>query len=460
MKLDQAERDTRHARAIALAESLTARSVDGVVVSFVDNAGINRVKSVPLHRLPALGAWGVGSTPAFDRFGADDSIAAASDGSTAIGDLRLMPDLSRLVVLEAQPGWAWAPADRYSQDGTPHPGCSRLLLRRVTQELGERGLSVRAAFEIEWVVAPAGSDGFVPGFGGAAYGMSRLIEASDYLREVLRALAAQGVSVEQAHPEYAPGQLEISVAAESPVGAADTSVLVRQTIRAVGLRCGLRTSFSPKVATPGVGNGGHVHVSLWRDEQNLLSGGDGPHGLSADGQAFGAGILSHLSALLALGAPSVASYLRLVPSHWAGDFACWGLENREAAMRMVAGAPGSGGGTANLELKSVDLTANPYLLLAGMLTAGLAGVDSGATLPEPVEVDPGIWSEAELAERGIVRLPGDLGAATDAFEADDVLTASFGAALVASIVAVRRAEVDAFEAADEAVIAAALRWSH
>ena len=75
---------------------------------------------------------------------------------------------------------------------------------------------------------------------------------------------------------------------------------------------------------------------LWRGAQNLMAGGDGPYGLSADGEAFGAGVLEHLSGLLALGAPSVASYLRLVPQHWAGAYACWGLENREAALRMVA----------------------------------------------------------------------------------------------------------------------------
>ena len=84
---------------------------------------------------------------------------------------------------------------------------------------------------------------------------------------------AQGVAVEQYHPEYAPGQFELSVAAESPVHAADTSVLVRQTIRSVGQRHGFRTSYSPKVDTAGVGNGGHVHLSLWREGRNLMAGG-------------------------------------------------------------------------------------------------------------------------------------------------------------------------------------------
>ena len=89
------------------------------------------------------------------------------------------------------------------------------------------------------------------------------------------ALDRQDVSVDQIHPEYGSAQYEISVAAEDPVGAADTSVLVRQTIRALSMRHGLYASFSPKVLAEGVGNGGHVHISLWRDDRNLFSGGTG-----------------------------------------------------------------------------------------------------------------------------------------------------------------------------------------
>ncbi len=97
-----------------------------------------------------------------------------------------------------------------------------------------------------------------------------------------------------------------------------------------------------------------------------------------------------LPALLAIGAPSVASYLRLIPSHWAGVYACWGLENREAALRMVTGSDGSSAWAANLEIKCFDLTANPYLVLAAVLAAGAAGVEADARLPEPIDVDPAV----------------------------------------------------------------------
>ncbi|MEU2393782.1 hypothetical protein [Streptomyces sp. NPDC007369] len=93
--------------------------------------------------------------PCFDVSLVDDSFAAAPSSTGPVGDLRLVPDLDRLTPLAAQPGWAWAPADRYTQDGTPHPGCQRGFARRVTEAVERRGLSVRAGIEVEWVVADA-----------------------------------------------------------------------------------------------------------------------------------------------------------------------------------------------------------------------------------------------------------------------------------------------------------------
>lgn len=438
---------------------LVDRGVVAVATSFVDNSGISRVKSVPVDRLPALAAWGVGFSTAFDYFRFDDWVAAPPGGTAPVGDQRIVPDLERLVVLAAQPGWAWAPGDRFAQTGDPYPLDSRLLLSRLVDELASRRINVLAAVEIEWVVSEAG-DEYRPAAIGPAYGMTRLVNASEYCRDVLSALAEQGVAVEQFHPEYADGQLELSVAPESPVHAADTSVLVRNTIRAVGVRHGLRTSFSPKVDAAGVGNGGHVHLSLGRDERNLMAGGSGIFGLTDEATGFASGILERLPALLAIGAPSVASYLRLVPQHWAGAYACWGLENREAALRMVTGSRGSEDWAANLEVKCFDLHANPYLTLAGLLAAGADGLDRGAQLPEPVDVDPASLGEETLAARGIRRLPTSLREATEAFVADTVLADAFGDPLMGAIRAVRESELELFDGSTPEEIAAASRWAH
>jgi glutamine synthetase len=457
--VDLAERDRRRAHAESLVPGLAEKGVVAVATSFVDSSGISRVKSVPLDRLPSLASWGVGFSTVFDYFRFDDWVAAPPGGRAGVGDQRIVPDLDRLVVLAAQPGWAWAPGDRFAQSGDPYPLDSRLLLGRLVDDLAARDLTVLSAIEIEWVVSEAGEE-YVPAATGPAYGLTRLTNASDYSRDVLSALAEQGVVVEQFHPEYADGQLELSVAPESPVHAADTSVLVRTTIRAVGVRHGLRTSFSPKVDAAGVGNGGHVHLSLNRGDRNLMSGGSGRFGLTDEATAFSGGILEHLPALLAVGAPSVASYLRLVPQHWAGAYACWGLENREAALRMVTGSSGSEDWAANLEVKCFDLHANPYLGFAGLLAAGVAGLDAGTSLPEPIDVDPASLDDETLAARGIARLPGTLREALDAFTADDVLGAAFGEALTGAIASVRASELELFDEATPEEVAKASRWAH
>jgi glutamine synthetase len=463
--MDLQERDERRAAAEAAVAELSEIGVVGVVLPWVDNSGITRVKTIPLAKLPSAAAWGVGMSPVFDGFLLDDSIVTGTYGGGVIGDLRLHPDVSRLTLLAGQPGWAWAPVDRYRQDGQLHPQDSRSLLRRVTDELADEGLTVKAAYEIEWVVSQAAGlpddpDAFVPALSGPAYGLTRVLEVSDYARDLLEALDAQNIVVEQFHPEYAPGQLEVSVDAEDPVGAADTAVLVRATIRAVSAQHGLRVSFSPKVTAEGVGNGGHVHLSLWRDGENLMSGGPGTFGLTADGEAFTAGLLRHLPGLLAVGAPSVASYLRLVPSHWAGAFAAWGLENRETALRFVTGADGQRQSAANVEVKSVDSSANPYLLLAGLLAAGRAGLRDGARLPEPVGIDPGTLSDEGRHEAGIVALPSSLEESVRAFEADEVLTGFFGEQLTTTIGEVRRGEIALFEGISPEGITATTRWRH
>ncbi|WP_441249706.1 glutamine synthetase [Kitasatospora sp. McL0602] len=438
-------RAERAARARQAAARLAADGIDGVVFGWVDNAGLTRVKSVPLAQLEHAAEYGVGAAPCFDVFLVDDSTTSSTFTEGPAGDLRLVPDLDRLTPLAAQPGWAWAPADRYAQDGTPHPGCQRRFARRTVDALARRGLTCRAGIEVEWIVADQSG---APATTGPAYGMHRFVDHSDYLRDVLRALTTQGLAVLQLHPEYAPGQFEVSVAAEGPVEAADTAMLVRHTVRAVSARHGLRSSFAPVFTEGAVGNGGHLHLSLRRDDGlDLAHGGPGRHGLHPEAEHFLAGVLAELPALLALGAPSAASYLRLVPAHWAGAYRCWGLENREAALRLITG---STAGQANAEIKCFDAAANPYLAVGAVLAAGLAGLDAGHPLPPEVPGDPG------TAER----LPTTLPEAIDAYEKSVLLREALGAHLFAAVLAVRRAEAELFALRTDAEIIEATRWRY
>ena len=447
-----AERRRRVERAVATLPSSGVHGVRGVALTFVDTAGITRVKGVPLARLVRAAVHGVGMSPVFDTFVSDDSITRTDRLGGPDGDLRLVPDLDRLVPLAAQPGWAWAPVDRYEQDGSAYAACQRLFAARMVDAAAAQGFELRMAFEIEWAAGERGRPDFVPACTGPAYGMTRLVELSQYTADLLAALEEQGCEVDQLHPEYAAGQFEVSVGALPPVAAADRSVLVRETVRAVSYAHGLAPSFAPSVVAGGVGNGGHVHLSLWRDGVNLCAGGPGPHGLTDEGEGFAAGVLAHLVPLLAIGAPSPVSYLRLVPSHWAGAYAVWGHETREAALRLVTG------NSANLEVKCFDLAANPYLLVGALIAAGLDGIAEGRRLPPEITGDPSRFDPAAAAERGIVRLPQSLDEVTDAFADCAVLRTALGDVLADAVVAVRRAEQQRFADHDPAAIADALRW--
>jgi glutamine synthetase len=318
------------------------------------------------------------------------------------------------------------------------------------------------AFEFEWFVGAhngvhdAGDNEPIPACTGPAYGMTRVVELADYARDVLAALAAEGVAVDQFHPEYAPGQLELSIAATDPVTAADRVVLVRETIRAVSARHGLRASFAPMVSAGGVGNGQHLHVSAWENGTNLFAGGEGPHGLTGRGESLLAGVLAHLPALCAISAPSVPSYLRLVPQHWAGPFQCWGLENREAALRLIAGTAGSRANAANAELKCVDGSANPYLVVGAVAALAHTTVAKGLRLPAEVTVDPAELPDATRP----ARLPRSVTEATEALAHDDVLGAALGEPLLGAFLAVRAAEAELFAPSSPEGIVAATRWKY
>jgi glutamine synthetase len=447
-------------QAETLSKELAARGIDGIALNFIDNSGITRVKAIPTAQLTAAVTSGVGMSPVFDVLLVDDSVTPSEAASAPVGDLRLYPDLSRLVDLAAQPGWAWAPVDRRTRSGEAHSICHRSFASRMVARAEEMKLAALMAFELEWVIGSADDDQFAPATLGPAYGMSRLVDCSDYLRHVLQAFEAEGLEVQQIHPEYATGQFEVSVTHNDPVGAADDSVLARQTVRAVGRRHGFQTSFAPSVIASDVGNGGHVHISLWRGQRNLFAGGHGPYGITTEAEAFMAGILRELPALLVLGAPSVASYLRLVPQHWAGAYQTWGLENREAAVRLVTGTVGHETRSANVEVKCFDLSASPYLVAGGIMAAGLAGVKERLKLPREVTVDPATMTERERSAAGAGRLPISLPAALSAYESSTLLAETLGRALYETIAAVRKAEVTLFANASPEEVACATRWRY
>ena len=441
----------------AAAESLAVRGAAAVAITVVDNAGIARVNAVPVTGLEQATRWGVGLSPAYGVAAVDETFTASAAAGGPAGDLRLMPDPAALRTVAAQPGWAWAPADQYTQDGRLSGCCQRSFARRMADLAAVGGLEVRVGSEIEWFLGRDERGEVIPAHDGPGCGLAVLAGLAGYAVGLITALAESGVRVGQFHPEYAPGQLEISLPPAGPVDAADLNVFARHVIRAHSIRHGWRASFSPAVLRGHAGNGGHLPVSIWRGGRNLLAGGKGPHGMTADGESFVAGVLAELPALTAVGAPSAASYLRLQPSHRAGAYACWGRENREAAVRFITGVTGSQPDAANFEVKCFDQAANPYLAIGSVIAAGLAGMERRLTLPPETAGDPGTHlGQGQPAGR----LPQSLDEALAALRRSEVIPAAMGPVLYGAFTAVREAESQAFQGKDPETVAAAYRWRY
>ena len=432
--------------------ALADQGIRWVAITWVNHAGAPLVKVVPLASFDAAAAVGVGFSPVSDAFRADGAIDPAHRLARPDGDLRLRADAAALALLEPGSGWAWAPGERFERSGEPYAGDQRHRCRQQQEQLLQAGVELRAGFELEWLVASHRPDADPqPAMPGGPYGADRLVEGLDYATALLDGLEAAGIPWLQFHPEYGAGQFELSLAPGTPLEAADRLVHARLVIQRVTRRFGWRCSFSPKPSLEPVGNGGHLHLSLRRDGLPLLQGGDGPGGLSAAGGAVLAALLEELPGLLALACPLEISYRRLAPGSWSAPFQVWGIENREAALRLIPTA--ADGAAAHLELKVVDLAANPYLLLAAVQAVALVGLDQARSLPPPVSGDP-----AHLPAGAAVRLPASLAEASAAFAASALLRQAFGEDLHASLLDSQAAEVRRCAGLSDVALAAADAW--
>jgi glutamine synthetase len=437
--------------------ALAGAGVQVVACTFVDLAGVTRIKGVPVERFADAVRHGVGMSFVSTVFTVDDQIASSPGFDSPTGDMRLRPDPDGVVVLDDAPGWAWAPVNQDSQDLRPMSGCPRAALSAAVDRAAEQGLTFRTAFEVEFNLLDA--DGRAV-HRGPGYGARALFDAGDFAVDLVAVLGSQGLAVQQIHPEYTTSQYEISIAPASPVQAADRHGLLRATVVRVARRHGYEVSFAPVAMAGTVGNGSHVHLSAWRGDDNLMHGGDEPCGMTRTGEAFAAGVLHHLPDLSAVLTPSVLSYARLEPSHWSAPFTCWGPENREAAVRYVSGTAGTRARAANIEVKPLDASANPYLAQAVIIAAGMDGMDRGLQLPEPVLVDPATFGEDEREARGIHRLPRDLEAAMARMASSQLVRGALGEPLFEAFLAVRRLEWDTFGSADLTDVIAAHRWRY
>lgn len=447
-----------------LAAALAADGVAGLIVAWVDNNGIPRSRTVPVSALPQAAVSGVGVTTLFAVFDTNDAITFAAPGlETASGDVRLVPQLDRITRLAGQPAFAWAPGKQVTADGGPWAFDQRSVLERVVAALDADGYSALVGYEMEFGVYEQAQDpedtDLLPAHSGPAYSPHALLPIDDFVAAVMRDAEANGLRLGQVHAEYGPAQVELSLAATDPLTAADQQLLARQTILAAAEAHGLRVSFAPLPTLAGAGNGWHVHTSLWRGGENLLAGGpEGPRGTA--GAGYVAGLLRDLPAVAAVTAPSIGSLARLRPGFFAGAFGFWGVENREAPLRYVPGSALLGEDHANLELKVSDASANPYLALAALLSAGVAGVEENLVPPPPVAQDPGTWKKKERAAAGIAKLPSTQAEQEEALVGNPRVTAALGEETLGAFLAVRRADAAWAAEKDTEEVLAAWRWRY
>jgi glutamine synthetase len=403
-----------------------------------DNANVIRAKAVRTTMLEAyLAGNGVGIAAAQQALPVMYDALAPDSGLTPDGEVHMRADWTTFAALPYAPGHARVLTDIYAGD-RPWGHCPRSFLRRMLAAAAARDLSVFAAFENEFSLLRPGPDGPAPFDTTVFCQTSALDGAAEVIDTITATLEAQGLLVEMTYAESGPGQFELPVRYAEALRAADQQIVFRETVRACAARHGLLASFAPKIYPDKAGNGAHLHLSLARQGASIVTEPGQPRVLSAPMRAFMAGVLEHLPALMALTTPSTNSFKRIRPRFWSGAFTCWGMGNREAALRVPM--PDSGLPITNVELKICDATANPYLALGAVIAAGLDGIDRQLPLGDAVRGDPADLPEAERLERGILPLPATLGDAIAALERDDVLLEALGGDLARSYLAVRRAE--------------------
>ena len=447
-KVRAAGPEVRRGEIVARAETAGLRLVRFL---YCDNDGLIRGKSTGIAGLKDRLETGIGLTVAMQAFTTLDHLATV-EGMGPVGEIRLVPDPDTFVIAPYAPHTGVLLVDMQTVDGKPYAADGRAYLRRMIERAAERDLEIVAAFEPEWSLARKVDGTFEPLDDSGCFTTYGMDVAQDVIDEIVAALESQGLTVEQYYAELGWGQQELSISHAPALAAADRHILYRETVRGVALKHGLYASFAPKPWADQAGNGCHLHFSGWDRERtvNRFYDANAPYSLSELGKQFMAGILDHLPALVALTCASVNSYRRLQPQMWASAYRVWGPDNREGALRVASTFRGHEAESVNVELKSSDSSANPYVSLGGVIAAGLDGIQRRLALPPPVTVDPHTMDEKGRQAIGGDRLPQSLKEAVGNLKRDRVLMDALGDRLATSYIAVKELDIGAFAAADEA----------
>jgi glutamine synthetase len=443
--------DVRNAEPKAAIAAAEEHGIRFVQLQFTDVIGAVKSVTIPLHQLAASlehGTWFDGSS---------------IEGFTRIAesDQYLKPDMSTFAEIPWQPGHgelsggpiggrgtARIICDVYTPKGEPFVGDPRYVLRRQLARAQKLGYQLNTGPELEFFLFRRDDDGEIrplPHDQAGYFDFSTDL-AQEVRQDMVNALEAFGIRVEAAHHEVAPGQHEIDFEYDDALRTADNAITFKFTLKAVAQMHNLYATFMPKPIFGINGSGMHTHQSLYdmKAKRNAFADPDNKYGLSDLARSYMAGVLAHARGMIAVLAPLVNSYKRLVPGYEAPTYLTWGRINRSALIRVPMVSPGRSIEATRVELRCPDPSSNPYLAFACMLAAGLDGVEKGMELGEPVEESLYEMDAARIAERGIRQLPGTLGEAIDELEADPVICEALGDHVLTHFVEAKRAEWDEY----------------
>ncbi|WP_276299848.1 gamma-glutamylputrescine synthetase [Halorussus lipolyticus] len=363
-------------------------------------------------------------------------------GFDAVGEVRLVPDRSTFRVLDHEENVAAVCCSmREIGDETPWTADPRSALAELVSEFEADDMVPSLALETEFLFYSSGDEDERVGHRGL-YTTDSIRDFHEVIIDAIDALEAQGIEVKKHVAEYAAGKHELVTDHREGLEAVDDYVFLRETIPSVAASHDIETTFLP-YPFDATTNGCHVHLSLWGDT-NWFAPTDADEPLSPTGRHFVGGILDHMRGLLALTSPTVNSYARLQPQAGAAAYSCWGVGNREAAVRVPEVASDQRETATRIEFRPADNTANPYLAVLGILAAGRDGIRNETEPGPSLDADPANCDDELLEERGVRRLPTTLGEALDALADDDVLRDALGDRLFESYMTVKRKEWELF----------------
>lgn len=404
--------------------AVAENGIEFLFAQFVDMHAKPSAKLVPVQQLDALLTDGAG----FAGFAAGD-IGQTPDSP----DLIAMPDVGTFTQLPWKPEIGWFACDA-TVEGEAWPYCPRTILRRQVERAREAGYEFKVGCELEYFLVRRTEDGGIEiadpldTLEQPCYDIRALTRSFDFVAEVTRHVNSLGWEMYATDHEDANGQFEQNFGYADALTTCDRAVFYRYMVEAMAQERGLIATFMPKPFAHLTGNGAHFHMSFWDGETNLFARdrSDDPRGLGLSEVAyqFIAGLKEHAKAYIALTAPTVSSYKRLVigaptsGATWAPAYVTYGYNNRTMMLRI----PEAG----RVEDRTVDGSCNPYLASAAILAAGLDGIERGLDPGEPTSGNMYETSEAERREMGIETLPANLLDATRELEADDVLRKALG----------------------------------